>query len=225
MEESEIMSNKGLTFLPPIKQSENVLTIANKDPVYVENNINREKELLELTLSKFELLTNQPKNVENCKLTSYSTNSFKRKSFPRATPLNCIWDQKDMPKIKVVRVKNRPADMETANEKRMRLHFEQMNLLKKKNSERANRSQIGHNFNSPSYSFLTTQYHAGMHTEKDSWGSPDYQDVQLNQQICDQFYNNEHRHMRYYRQSEPNFYTFTPNTNLEKMVKASNVDI
>jgi hypothetical protein len=132
--------NKGLTFLPPLKQSENMLLLTSKDPAYFENSVNHEKELYELSLNKFEILTHQPRVVENLKLESFSSKT--KSSQPRATPLLCKWDSKEMPKLRVVKIKNRPIHLETATERRMRLQFEQIGLLKKKEAERAQRGQV-----------------------------------------------------------------------------------
>ncbi len=209
-------ANKIITLLPPIKQSENLLTVLNKDPVYFANHINHEKEIFELSLSKFEVLTNQPTDVENCKLSSFSSNSYsKTKSFPRATPVICKWNTKEIPKMKVVKSKN--VGLESANEKRMRLQFEQMAILKQRNDRATNRSLMAQQLAAVNHSFENSSFNAGIHDSDNLWGSTNFKEINYRNQIIDQFYSLDHRQMRFFRKTRPDFYTFTKNTNIDKL--------
>lgn len=210
-------NNKGLTFLPPLRQSENALMITSKDPAFFENSVNHDKELYELSLNKFELLTNQPRVVENLKLESYSCKT-KSSGQPRATPMLCKWDSKEMPKLKVVKIKNRPIHLETATERRMRLQFEQIGLLKKKEVARSLRQVPAQRFNSQSYDFGNREaYQAGYHDKSNLWASCQVQDIQLRNQIIDKFYDLESRKIRFYRNEKADFYTFTNSTCIDKI--------
>jgi hypothetical protein len=212
-------ANKSLAFLPPIKH--NRLEMTSKHPVYMESNIGRDKQLYEFSLDRFNILTNQPKNIENCKLSSYTTNSSNAmlqqrstgSTFPRATPVFFKWDEKEMPKIRVVKTKHRPMSLiENANEKRMRLEFEQMNMLKNKMNRSTNISHDVDTFITRSTSnFLPTGLEGlAQRNPKDLWASNEFNDVNLSKQIIDQFYSLDHRQMRYFRKlGRPNFYKLT----------------
>ena len=219
--EVNALSNRNTSFLPPIKQSQNRLDLTNKHPVYIENNINKEKQLFAFSVDKFSVLTKQPKQIETCKLTSYSTNSNRDKSFPRATPVLFKWDTKEMPKLKVIQTKNRPMSLiENPNEKRMRLQFEQMSVLEKRNFEKMNRNTLTEDFLSHTSSQFLDNSFALAANDKDVWGSCNYQDINLRKQVIEQFYSLDHRQMRYFRQIRPDFYKFTPNRKLDSFYAA-----
>lgn len=220
MEESNSsQTTNTIKLLPPLKQSENQLTITNNEPVYLANHINHEKQLYEISLNKFDVLTNQPTTIENCKLSSFSSSSFKNaKSMPRATPLMCKWNTKEMPKLKIVKVKNKSAKFETPNERRMRLQFEQMGILRQKNEEIASRNLMSRQYASSSmHAFDSKSYNAGLHDDKNLWGSTAYKDINLGNQIIDQFYSLDHRQMRYFRDKRPDYYKLTRNKHLDSL--------
>ena len=95
--------SKSITFFPPLKSRKNKFQLSNNVPVVIENNITKEKDLLEISLDKFSLLTKQPKHIEKMKFSSYaaSSKSARDSSNAQATPINFKWDTNDMPKLKL----------------------------------------------------------------------------------------------------------------------------
>ncbi len=211
--------NKSIVLLPPIKKSENLITISSRSPVLFANHINHKKEVFELGMSKFEILTNQPTDVENCKLSSLSSNSHdKTKSFPRSTPLTYLWDTKEIPKMKIFKSKTQTG-FESANERRMRLLFDQMTLLKQKNETQINRQLIAQQLAESSRSLKNSSYNAAILKSNDLWESTQYKDINYLNQVIGQYYSLDNRQIRFFRRVRPDFYKFTKNTNINNLEK------
>jgi hypothetical protein len=58
---------------------------------------------------------------------------------------------------------------------------------------------------------------AGFHDRDNLWASCNIQEINLRNQIIEKFYDLEARKMRFLRNSNPEFYTFTKNDCIERL--------
>lgn len=220
---------KTLTFLPPLRH--NKLNVTNSSPVFIENNIQKEKEFLAVSVDKFSILTNQPKDVSNkVRMISYSARSRSNgeKTFPSATCLNYKWDSSEMPKLKMTKAKKEvPRHVaENNNEKKKRLIFEQKVLIDQKNIEKnlkdlrtfqllthSNDTIKQINKNRPNFSWSNDLL------KPDIWNSIDFRDINLQNDIINHMYSLDNRALRFNRRSNTEFFKFKPNNAYDKTVK------
>lgn len=223
---SSTTNAKKNSFLPPIKNSENKFQLTNKNPVLIENSLSREKELLEVTLDKFSILTKQPSDTENIKFESCLPKSFgsQENMFypPQATSsTNFEWNTKQMPRLKINKSQLPSSVNETPSDKKKRLLFEQKCALEQKQLEQNFRNLRSNDYlahSNQTYSNIIKKRNslkesAELHSKPDVWSSNNFKDINLQKDIINSFYNMEHRHIRYNRQFNDDFYKFTPNRN------------
>lgn len=222
---------KTLVFLPPLKN--NKLIVTSNSPVYIENNIKREKEFYAVGVDKFSVLTNQPKDVsDKVRMVSYSAKSTSRnnleKYFPSATNLNYKWDSNEMPKLKLYKAnKEVPRSVaENLNEKKKRLIFEQKVLIEQKNIEKglkdlrtfqllthSNETVRKINKNKQNFNWSNDLL------KPDIWNSIDFRDINLQNDIINHMYNLDNRMLRHLRRSNTEFFKLKRNKLYEDTTK------
>jgi hypothetical protein len=220
---------KTLVFLPPLRH--NKLDVTNSSPVFIENNLKKEKQFLAVSVDKFSVLTNQPKDVSSkVRMASYSakTRSNMEKTFPSATSLNYKWDSNEMPKLKMTKAKKEvPRHVAENNlEKKKRLIFEQKVLIEQKSIEKNLRDMrtfqlLTHsnetikqlNKNRPNFSWSNELL------KPDIWNSIDFRDINLQNDIINHMYSLDNRALRFARRSNTEFFKCKPNSAFENTVK------
>ena len=222
---------KTLVFLPPLRH--NKLNVTSSSPIYIENNINKEKEFLAVGVDKFSVLTNQPKDVsEKVRMISYSAKSTSKnnldKFFPSATSLNYTWDSSEMPKLKMVKVnKEVPRNVaENVNEKKKRLIFEQKVLIEQKNIEKSLRDlrsfQLFTHSNDTIKKINRDRPNFNWSNEllkPDIWNSIDFRDINLQNDIINHMYSLDNRTLRHLRRSNTEFFRLKSNKSYDNVVK------
>lgn len=223
------------TFLPPIKNSKNKLVLSNKDPILYENNLKKDRELLEIGIDKFSVLTNQPNTIEKIKFESFVPKSFSSLENllnNHTTSSNFEWNSKEMPKLKI----NKSSDLslnaiENQSAKKKRLLFEQKLILEQKQFEQnyrnvraaefLNRSNETYKRIHKEKSKESTNY---SNSKKDIWASSDFRDINLQNDIIKTFYSIDNRAIRYNQQFRNDFFAFTPNATYNELKEQSSAN-
>ena len=232
-------SSKTLIFLPPIKH--NKLNVASNSPVFIENNMRKEKTFLAVGVEKFSILTNQPKYVsDKVKLTSYSAKSSRHNNhsnptnmerfFPNATSLNFKWDSKEMPKLRVLKAnKEVPRSvLESADEKKKRLIFEQKVIIEQKHIEKSLKDLRTIQLLTHSNDTLKkiNKYRPSFNwsndfLKPDIWNSIDFRDINLQNDIINHMYSLDNRVLRKIRATtNPDFFKCKPNKCFDNGLKS-----
>ena len=230
------------TFFPPVKN--NKLKVSSRSPVYIETNLGREKQFLEISVNKFDVLTNQPKPTEILELKSFNHTRPTRKShsfealvdafnFPRATGTNTRykWNTANFPRLKVVKKVDSDVPLSVAEslvERKKKMLFKQKNEIESQlyeKSVRQLRSMELHTYalKVGKRNRLNTLKNGSVpdfgSKSKDTWDSIDPKDIKLKREIIEQMYSNENRGIRCYRQWVPDFFRVLVNDTFERMQK------
>ncbi|RNA23818.1 hypothetical protein BpHYR1_036200 [Brachionus plicatilis] len=218
---NEVNSSKN-SFLPPLKFSKRSISLSQKNPVLIENNLKKDKEILEIGIDKFSVLTNQPGTIEKIRIDTFlpKSNSIDNLNNNFTSSTNYEWNTREMPKLKI----NRSSDLsvnfnENSSEKKKKLLFEQKLLIEQKQLEqnfrniRANELLVRSN---ETYKRISKDKvkarNFDQHFKKDIWSSNDFRDINLQNDIIKTFYSMDSRPIRHFRKFRNEFYTFKPNT-------------
>jgi hypothetical protein len=229
--------DKKYSFLPDIKRS-------TDSSSFIKNSINKDEEFLEASVDKFSTLTNQPRNLESIKLTSFKQSNQNRLSLvnknpsnPNSTPLNFKWDV-TTPKLKITKAIEFPiAAIESHDQRKKRLMFEQKVFLEQKTLQKElkhmksieylKHSQLVRNdleekkglFNNDNENSNLTNRKSN-YLLFDVWSSHNIKDINLNNEIINKFYTLDNRRIRYYQKERPNYFNYNKSTNeLDKKEK------
>lgn len=205
---------QSVVFLPPINRSKNRLETASNSPVIIENNINKKREHIEVSVDKFSMLTHQPRDEFNIKLSTYSpryqNNRLSALNLP-ITPITVKWRTKQVPMLKLKPASQDPK-IETLEERRQRIIFEQKRLMEEKLAEKTKRNQRSMEFKSHSdevrRKFRMRSLESSPNRSRltyddrfDIWGSDNFKDIALQKEIIRGFYETENRRIREVRNS------------------------
>lgn len=212
----ETAYEKTIPFLPPIKQLKNKLTISNKSPIVMENHFStKNKEFFEVGVDKFNVLTNQPKQLEKIRISGYLSKSKSlEKSFPRATPIQFKWDPNDMPKLKINKASETPREG-NISERKKKMMFEAKLAIEQRALEQRLKDARAQEFEEHSKETrrkIKKRKSIQKDTSKpDIWDSCDFRDINLQNDIINHIYSVDNRAIRHYQKQRENFYKFKAN--------------
>lgn len=221
MQFNEVINKKN-SFLPPIRTSKNKFCLSKKDPIIFENNLSKSKELLEIGLDKFSILTNQPRSIEKIKIYSYVPKSYSIEDmlgnkFTSST--NYEWNTREFPKLRINRFSDLSLNFtDKPSEKKKKLLFEQKLIIEQKQLEQNFRNIRANELFSKSnetYKRITKEKtkrkNFESHLKKDLWSSSDFKDINLKNDIINTFYAIDNRSIRQNRKIRNDFFTFPTN--------------
>jgi len=218
------------SFLPPLKPSEDKLSLHKKSPLLLENNLNKNKEYYEARLDKFSILTKQTEKSDRIKIESMVKRSLDPSNQPISTPVNFKWDPKEMPKIKLSKTNDVPLNkVEKSKDKKKRLMFEQKMAIDHKLFDKALRKMRSMEYLSHSNEIskqikerevLFNREFKQLEELPDIWCSIDSKDIKLQKEIINMLYSFDNRRIRHKRQTQSDFFSFTDNKSFDNQEKS-----